>query len=129
MLTILGLKEGIGHSLYSFRHGFAEALRHARYLGEQFGSLLGHTGATMTGCYGQMPQGMLEERVKLINAVAYLGLDLDHLHHAERPGPSCEKAPRSAAERRQPRMLPVQLKRPSGSPAGSSDACLASHGR
>jgi hypothetical protein len=33
----------------------------------------------MTGRYGKLPQGMLEQRVKLINAIAYPGLELDHL--------------------------------------------------
>ncbi len=29
--------------------------------------------------YGTLPQGMLEQRVEFINAIAYPGLKLDHL--------------------------------------------------
>jgi len=78
-LTRLGLKDGRGLSLYSFRHGTADALRRAGYLDEQFGFILGHTSATMTGRYGIMPQGMLQQRVELVNAIAYPGLQIDHL--------------------------------------------------
>ncbi|WP_420002902.1 DUF6538 domain-containing protein [Arenibacterium sp. LLYu02] len=78
-LTRIGLKDGRGLSLYSFRHGVADALRRAGYLDNQFGFILGHTEASMTGRYGQMPQGMLDQRVSLINAIEYPGLNLDHL--------------------------------------------------
>lgn len=78
-LTRIGLKKGRGLSLYSFRHGAADALRRAGYLDEQFGFILGHTSGTMTGRYGIMPQGMLEQRVELVNAIAYPGLNIDHL--------------------------------------------------
>lgn len=78
-LTRMGLKDGRGLSLYSFRHGAADALRRAGYLDEQFGFILGHTSGTMTGRYGIMPQGMLEQRVELVNAIAYPGLNIDHL--------------------------------------------------
>ena len=33
----------------------------------------------MTGRYGILPQGMIEKRVELVNAIAYPGLKLDHL--------------------------------------------------
>lgn len=78
-LVRLGLKTGRGLSLYSFRHGATDALRRAGYLDNQFGFILGHAEATMTGRYGIMPQGMLEQRVDLINAIAYPGLKIDHL--------------------------------------------------
>ncbi|MBY5436201.1 site-specific integrase [Rhizobium leguminosarum] len=78
-LTKIGLKEGRGLSLYSFRHGAADALRRAGYLDEQFGFILGHTAGTMTQRYGTMPQGMLDQRVELINSIIYPGLMLDHL--------------------------------------------------
>lgn len=79
-LTKIGLKEGRGLSLYSFRHGAADALRRAGYLDEQFGFLLGHTSGTMTQRYGTLPQGMLEQRVELVNAIAYPDLALSHLY-------------------------------------------------
>ncbi len=79
-LTKIGLKDGRGLSLYSFRHGATDALRRAGFLDEQFGFILGHTSGTMTQRYGTLPQGMLEQRVELINAIAYPDLDLSHLY-------------------------------------------------
>lgn len=78
-MTRIGLKEGRGLSLYSFRHGAADALRRGGFLDQQFGFILGHAEPTMTGKYGIMPQGMVEQRVELVNAIAYPGLNLDHL--------------------------------------------------
>ena len=78
-LTRIGLKDGRGLSLYSFRHGTADALRRAGHLDEAFGFILGHTAGTMTGRYGTLPQGMLQQRVELIEAIGYPGLSLDHL--------------------------------------------------
>lgn len=77
-LTRLGMKTGRGLSLYSFRHGAADALRRAGHLDEQFGFILGHTAGTMTGRYGIMPQGMLQQRVDLVNSIAYPKLELLH---------------------------------------------------
>ncbi|MGJ8628691.1 MAG: site-specific integrase [Sulfitobacter sp.] len=79
-LSRIGMDKDHGLSLYSFRHGAADALRRAGYLDDQFGYILGHTGATMTGRYGNLPQGMLEQRVGLIEAIEYPDLDLRHLH-------------------------------------------------
>jgi integrase len=78
-LEKIGLKSGRGLSLYSFRHGTADALRRAGFLDEQFGFILGHTSGTMTQRYGTLPQGMLEQRVELINSISYPGLTIDHL--------------------------------------------------
>lgn len=78
-LTRLGMKTGRGLSLYSFRHGAADALRRAGHLDEQFGFILGHTAGSMTGRYGIMPQGMLKQRVDLVNSISYRDLSLDHL--------------------------------------------------
>jgi integrase len=58
-------------NFHSFRHGIADAFRRAGYLDEQFGMLLGHSEATTTGTYGIMPQGILSDRVKLIEAVRF----------------------------------------------------------
>lgn len=82
-LTKIGLKDGRGLSLYSFRHGAADALRRAGFLDDQFGFILGHTSGTMTQRYGTLPQGMLDERVKLVNSISYPGLILDHLRPAD----------------------------------------------
>lgn len=78
-LIRIGMKTGRGLSLYSFRHGAADALRRAGHLDEQFGFILGHTASTMTGRYGIMPQGMLEQRVELVNSINYPGLNLSYL--------------------------------------------------
>ena len=78
-LTRIGLKAGRGLSMYSFRHGTVDALRRAGYLDQQFGFIIGHAEPTTTGKYGIMPQGMIEQRVELVNAIAYPGLNLDHL--------------------------------------------------
>jgi integrase len=80
-LTGLGIKNGRGYSQYSFRHGVADALRRAGYLDNEFAFLMGHGDTSMTGRYGMIPQGMLEKRVELINAIAYPGLDLQHLEN------------------------------------------------
>ena len=58
-------------NFHSFRHGIADAFRQAGYLDEQFGMLLGHTKATTTGTYGIVPQGILSERVKLIESIRF----------------------------------------------------------
>jgi integrase len=78
-LTDLGIKDGRGYSQYSFRHGAADALRRAGFLDHEFKFLMGHGDTSMTGRYGTMPQGMLEKRAELINAISYPGLDLGHL--------------------------------------------------
>nr|WP_245582436.1 site-specific integrase [Neorhizobium lilium] len=83
-LIKLGMKEGRGLSLYSFRHGAADALRRAGHLDEQFGFILGHTSATITQRHGTLPQGMLEQRVELVNSIGYPGLILLHLYDASR---------------------------------------------
>jgi integrase len=78
-LIRIGMKTGRGLSLYSFRHGVADALRRAGYLDENFGFILGHTKASTTGIYGILPQGILQQRVELVNAIKYPGLKIDHL--------------------------------------------------
>lgn len=78
-LTRIGLKDGRGLSLYSFRHGVADAFRRAGYLDEQFGPLLGHTSASTTGRYGILPVGPLNQRVEMIESIRYEGLDISHL--------------------------------------------------
>lgn len=70
-LVKLGLKNGRGISLYSFRHGFSDAMRQAGLMDEEFGFLMGHSKFSMTARYGAMPQGTLKKRVELIEAVIY----------------------------------------------------------
>ncbi len=78
-MTRIGLKQGRGLSLYSFRHGATDALRRAGFLDAQIGIILGHGEPTMTGKYGIIPQGPLQQRVELIESISYPGLKLDHL--------------------------------------------------
>ena len=70
-LIKLGLKEGRGLSLYSFRHGFSDAMRTAGFMDDEFGFLMGHSKFSMTARYGQMPQGTLLKRKELIEALDY----------------------------------------------------------
>ena len=79
-LERIGVKDGKGLSLYSFRHGAADAFRRAGYLNEQFGMILGHAKRDMTGQYGIVPQGILQHRVELVNSISYPGLKINHLY-------------------------------------------------
>lgn len=67
----IGVKVDKKVNFHSFRHGIADAFRSAGYYDEQFNVLLGHTKATTTGIYGNVPQGILSERVKMIEAVCF----------------------------------------------------------
>ena len=75
-LARIGVRKGRGLSLYSFRHTFIDALRRAEYLDDQFAFLVGHDKPTTTGIYGQLPQGMLRQRVQMVEAVDYPGLEI-----------------------------------------------------
>jgi site-specific recombinase XerD len=63
-------------NFHSLRHGIVDAFRNAGYLDEQFNMLLGQAKATTTGRYGIVPQGILSERVKMIEAVAFPGIKI-----------------------------------------------------
>jgi integrase len=76
----IGVKSDRSVNFHSFRHGIADAFRAAGYLDEQFAMLLGHTKATTTGRYGIMPEGISSERIKMIEAVAFPGVDLSHIN-------------------------------------------------
>lgn len=78
-LTAIGLKKGRGLSLYSLRHGSIDAFRAGGFLDDQFKILVGHGPKSITGQYGVVPEGLLQERVKMIEAIAYPGLDLSEL--------------------------------------------------
>ncbi len=67
----IGVKIDSKVNFHSFRHGIADAFRAAGYMDEQFNVLLGHTKATTTGRYGKLPEGILSERVKMIEAVKF----------------------------------------------------------
>ena len=67
----IGVKVDKSVNFHSLRHGIADAFRNAGYYDEQFNVLLGHAKATTTGIYGNVPQGILSERVKMIEAVRF----------------------------------------------------------
>lgn len=67
----IGVKVDKKVNFHSFRHGIADAFRNAGYYDEQFNVLLGHTKATTTGIYGNVQQGILSERVRMIEAVSF----------------------------------------------------------
>ncbi|HEY8566581.1 MAG TPA: site-specific integrase [Beijerinckiaceae bacterium] len=75
-LAKIGVKDDRMVNFHSFRHSFVDALRRAGYRDEEFGFLLGHTQATTTGRYGNLAEGELAQRVKLIEVVTYPALDL-----------------------------------------------------
>jgi len=79
-LDRVDIKDGRGLSLYSFRHGFIDALRRAEFLDDQFAMIIGHAKHTTTGRYGHIPEGMLRQRVEMVEAVSFPGLDLSHLY-------------------------------------------------
>jgi integrase len=80
-LERIGLKHGAdGQGSHSFRHGMTDALRTAGFYDYEYGtSILGHANSTMTGRYGAIPQGTLEARRRMIEAVIFDGVDFDHL--------------------------------------------------
>jgi integrase len=71
----IGAKTDKQVNFHSFRHGMADALRKAGFIDLQFGVLLGHGKSTMTGKYGVVPQGILLDRVRMIEAVKFPELE------------------------------------------------------
>lgn len=67
----IGVKIDRSRNFHSLRHNVADAFRAAGYLDEQHGVLLGHTKGSTTGRYGIMPEGPLQDRVKMIEAISY----------------------------------------------------------
>ena len=75
----IGVKMDSRVNFHSFRHGIADAFRRAGFLDEQFAMLLGHAKASTTGRYGILPEGILADRARMIEAESFPGLDLSHL--------------------------------------------------
>lgn len=67
----IGVKVDNSRNFHSFRHSTTDAFRRAGYMDETFAPLLGHTKRSTTGLYGVVPQGILSERVKMIEAVSF----------------------------------------------------------
>lgn len=81
----IGVKEDRSVNFHSFRHGLTDACRRAGYLNSGFGFLLGQAdqGAATTRGYGAIPEGTLQMRIEIIDAVSFPGLDLSHLYPAK----------------------------------------------
>ena len=58
-----------GTNAYRFRHTFADALRAAGILDNEIGPILGHKEGTTTERYGVLPQGTVDRRAEIVNAV------------------------------------------------------------
>lgn len=67
----IGVKTDRSRNFHSLRHNVADAFRSVGYLDEEHGVLLGHTKASTTGKYGVMPEGPLQKRVQMIEAIKY----------------------------------------------------------
>lgn len=67
----IGVKVDKSRNFHSFRHSATDAFRRGGYMDEAFAPLLGHTKGSTTGLYGVVPQGILSERVKMIEAISY----------------------------------------------------------
>ena len=70
-LKRIGVKVDRSVNAHSFRHTMTDAFRSAGYLDEQFNMLLGHAKGSTTGKYGILPEGILSDRAKMIEAVSY----------------------------------------------------------
>lgn len=70
----IGVKVDKSRNFHSFRHSAADAFRRAGFMDETFAPLLGHTKGSTTGLYGVVPQGILSQRVEMIEAISYPGL-------------------------------------------------------
>lgn len=67
---------GAGMGGHSFRHTIADQLRVAGYVDSMIGPLvLGHSVKSVTGGYGEIPQGSLYMKRDMIEAVEFLPLD------------------------------------------------------
>jgi integrase len=71
--TDVGAKTDKSRNFHSFRHSAADAFRRGGYMDETFAPLLGHTKGSTTGLYGVVPQGILSQRVAMIEAIIYPG--------------------------------------------------------
>jgi integrase len=67
----IGVNADKSRNFHSFRHSAADAFRRGGYMDEAFGPLLGHTKATTTGIYGNVPQSILSQRVEMVEAINY----------------------------------------------------------
>lgn len=72
-------------AVHSFRHLFTDRLRNAGHLDHEFGFVLGHGDRfkSTTGRYGSLPQGTVQRRKGLVEAVSFMDLGLKGLMPAK----------------------------------------------
>ncbi|HVI28093.1 site-specific integrase [Hansschlegelia sp.] len=92
LLSDIGVKTDAGPSsklsLYSFRHTVSDALRRAGFDDAEFAPLYGHGKATTTGRYGNEKPRTIEQRARMIDAIAFEGLDVSALYPCSLTTPS-----------------------------------------
>jgi integrase len=81
-LRNIGVKER-GLALHSFRHGFTDECRLKGVSKDVLQALLGHSDGSMTGHYGTLPWGTLQERKGAIEALSYGGIHAKPDHQKE----------------------------------------------
>jgi integrase len=70
----IGVKMDKSRNFHSFRHSATDAFRRGGFMDETFAPLLGHSEGSTTGLYGVVPQGILSQRVEMIEAIIYPSL-------------------------------------------------------
>jgi integrase len=70
-LARIGVKVDKQKNFHSFRHTGTDALRSAGIFDETFSPLLGWTKATTSSLYGNVPQGILSQRIEMVEAINY----------------------------------------------------------
>lgn len=79
-LADIGVKTSKNVVTYSLRHTVVDQLRIAGFMDNEIETIVGHEKQTQTSKYGKRREGTLEHRVKIVNAIAYPGLDISHLY-------------------------------------------------
>jgi integrase len=79
-LKAIGVKVDKAIAFHSFRHTVADAFRRAGFYNEMFAPVLGHTKASTTGRYGIVDEVPLADRLRMIESVAFPGLDMSALY-------------------------------------------------
>lgn len=78
-MTAIGVKTSKAIVTYSLRHTVTDRLRLAGFMDNEIETIVGHEKRTQTSKYGKRREGTLKLRVELVNAIAYPGLNIDHL--------------------------------------------------
>ena len=73
-LRKIGVKVDKNTKFHSFRHTIADALRHVKYMDDDFDTILKQSKTTTRQKYGNISEDNLALRVKMIEAVTYVGV-------------------------------------------------------